>query len=165
MKASLCVSCTYFVVHCIMINSRNVLHSATRLSTLAVTFTLQPTKNGLLNPVRSFLSARSPCLSQRLGELHRRVELHAGSRLDKISRLLNVDGIRLATAYAECAILRIALKPLLVIQREFMRVASCHSRFCDSLLFREAPPTRALSSSERRGIAGTGQGGANMEDP
>jgi hypothetical protein len=104
--------------------SKIILSSAARLSTLAVTFTLQPTKNGLLNPVRSFLHARSPCLSQRLGELHRHVELHAGSRLDKISKLLHVDGLRLATAYAECAILRIALKPLLVIHPQFIRVAT-----------------------------------------
>ncbi len=85
-----------------------------RLSSIFATFTLQPTKKGLLSPIKSLVAPRFPGLVQRLGKLHQRVEESAGTRLHKLSRFLHVDGLRLATAYAESVIFRIALKPILV---------------------------------------------------
>ena len=100
-------------------NKFGVTYGSPRFSTMFAAFTLQPSKNGLLGPVNSILGPRFPGLFQKLGNLHSHLERRAGARFAKMSGILHVDGLRLATAYAESVILRLALKPLLVIAFSF----------------------------------------------
>jgi len=92
----------------------------TLLSFWAACFVSQPIKHGILEPILSVFGVFKEVMGVgdswlcRAEELYGIVHSKVQSKFDGVAATLNVDGVRLTTAYCEGAVCRGMCKPLLV---------------------------------------------------
>ncbi|KAJ1475877.1 hypothetical protein T484DRAFT_1967156 [Baffinella frigidus] len=77
-------------------------------------YVLEPTKRGLFRPLRALVALGGSGFADTVSARFASAEAKAELKLAWLSRRLNLSPVRLATAYAEGVIVRIAARPVLV---------------------------------------------------